>query len=84
MARLCKFLHTAGSIGLLGSMACLLAILTILPAPQSDLSAYDAFRQAMLVIGNFVFFPAMLITLLAGMASMALNRHYQSVGWVWA
>ncbi len=46
MRRLLKFLHTMGSIGLMGAMAALLVMFSVAP-PPSQLAGYALIRGAM-------------------------------------
>ncbi|MEN3285809.1 MAG: hypothetical protein V7634_109 [Bradyrhizobium sp.] len=84
MRRLMKFLHTMGAIGLMGAMACLLALLGITPAPSEELARYAELRAAMAAITNWVFFPSLGVTLVAGLLAIAVNRAYHSAGWALA
>jgi hypothetical protein len=78
-----KFLHTIGAIGLMGAMACLLVLLSFIPAPTS-LSEYALMRAAMGGIATWIFLPSLGLTLVAGLLAIAVNRTYQSAGWAWA
>jgi hypothetical protein len=78
-----KFLHTIGAIGLMGAMACLLVLLSFIPAPTS-LSEYALMRAAMGGIATWTFLPSLGLTLVAGLLAIAVNRTYQSAGWAWA
>jgi hypothetical protein len=82
MRRLIKFLHTMGAIGLMGSMACLLVLLRVTPAPTS-LSEYALMRAAMGAIASWIFLPSLGLTLTAGMLAIALNPAYHNAGWAW-
>ena len=82
MRRLMKFLHTMGAIGLMGAMACLVALLCFLPSPAS-LSEYALMRAAMGGIATWIFLPSFGLTLVSGLLAMALNRGYQNAGWAW-
>jgi len=82
MRRLLKFMHTIGAIGLMGSMACLLVLLALSPAPTS-LAEYALIRGAMGAIATWVFQPSLLLTLVAGLLAIALNRTYHNAGWAW-
>ncbi len=87
MRRLLKFLHTMGAIGLMGAMMCLLVLLSITPAPQSSpssLAEYSLMRGAMAAIAKWVFMPALALTLIAGLLSVAFNRAFHNAGWAWA
>lgn len=79
---LMKFLHTIGAIGLMGSMAALLVMLGALP-PKTALSEYAAMRGAMGAIATWVFFPSLALTLIAGLASIAVVRAFHNAGWAW-
>jgi len=83
MRRLTKFLHTMGAIGLMGASACLLVLLSFLPAPTA-LSEYALMRAAMGGIATWIFLPSLGLTLIAGLLAMAFTRAYQSAGWAWA
>jgi hypothetical protein len=78
-----KFMHTMGAIGLMGSEACLLALLSFIPAPTS-ISEYALMRAAMGGIATWIFLPSFGLTLIAGLLAMAVNRAYHSAGWAWA
>lgn len=77
-----KFLHTIGAVGLMGSMACLLVLLSITP-PPSSLSQYAMMRGAMSHIATWIFLPSLGLTLVAGLLAIAVNRAYHSAGWAW-
>jgi hypothetical protein len=78
-----KFLHTMGAIGLMGSMACLLVLLSFTPSPHS-LSEYALMRGTMAAIAKWIFLPSLALTLIAGMLAIAMNRAFQNAGWAWA
>ncbi len=82
MRRSLKFLHTLGAIGLLGSMGCLLAMLSVTP-PPSALVEYAAMRRAMGAVATWIFFPSLGVTLVAGLLAIGLNRAYHNAGWAW-
>ena len=78
-----KFMHTMGAVGQLGSMACLLVLLSFTPAPTS-LSEYALMRGAMGGIAMWIFLPSLGLVLITGLLAIALNGAYQSAGWAWA
>lgn len=82
MRRLLKFLHTMGAIGLMGAMACLLVLLALSPAP-ARLSEYAMMRGAMGTIATWIYLPSFVLTLVAGLLAIALNRAYHNAGWAW-
>lgn len=81
--RLIKFLHTIGAIGQIGAMACLLVLLSFVPAP-TQLSEYATMRGAMGGIATWIFLPSLGLVLISGLLAIALNRAYHSAGWAWA
>jgi hypothetical protein len=80
--RLLKFLHTMGSIGLMGAMASLLVLLALTPSP-TELPAYAQMRGAMGAIATWIFFPSLGLTLVGGLLAMAVNRGTHNAGWAW-
>jgi uncharacterized membrane protein len=83
MRRLTKFLHTIGAIGFMGALACLLVLLSRVPAPTST-SEYALIRAAMSGIATWIFLPSLMLTLIAGLLAIALNRAYHNAGWALA
>ena len=83
MRRLLKFLHTMGAIGLTGSMACLIVLMSVSP-PPSSLAEYAMMRGAMAAIAKWILFPSLGLTLIAGLLAFAANRAFHNAGWAWA
>lgn len=83
MRRFVKFVHTMGAIGMMGAIASLLVLLCFLPEPKSSVAEYAKMRLAMAGISNWIFLPSLVLTLIAGLLSIAVTRAYQDVGWVW-
>ena len=83
MRRLVKFLHTLGSVGLMGSMATLLVLMHDTP-PPTDLAGYALMRGAMAGVATWVFFPSLALTLMAGLLALGINRAFHNAGWAWA
>ena len=77
-----KFLHTIGAIGMMGAMACLVAMLGVLPEP-ARLAEHAALRGAMGTIATWILLPSLALTLVAGLLAMAASRGYQNAGWAW-
>lgn len=82
LRRSLKFLHTLGAIGLLGSMACLLVMLSVTPSTGS-LVEYASMRRAIGAVATWIFFPSLGLTLVAGLLAIGLNRGYHNAGWAW-
>lgn len=82
MRHLLKFLHTLGAIGLIGAMAALLVLSRMAPPPAA-LEGYALLRGAMGVIATWIFFPSLVVTLIAGLLAIAYSRAYQNAGWAW-
>jgi hypothetical protein len=83
MRRLMKFMHTMGAIGLMGAMACLLALVILCPPPTS-LPQYAMMRGAMGSIATWIFLPSLALTLVAGLLAIGVNPAFHSAGWAWA
>ncbi len=83
MRRLAKFLHTIGAIGLMGAMATLLVLIRCTPSP-TNLAGYAEMRGAMSEIVTWIFFPALALTLIAGLLAIGINRAFHNAGWAWA
>lgn len=81
MRRLLKFLHTMGAIGLMGSMASLLAMAAVLPDPESALTEYTAIISSMCTISLWVFAPSLAMTIVSGLFSMAATPAFHDAGW---
>jgi len=81
--RAMKFLHTMGAVGQIGAMACLLVLLSFVPAPTS-LSEYSLMRGAMGGIATWIFLPSLGLVLITGLLAIAFNPGYHSAGWAWA
>jgi hypothetical protein len=82
LRRLLKFLHTLGAVGLTGSMACLLVVLGLEPAPAS-VAGQAAVVGAMAQIAGWVFLPSLALTLISGLLAIAATPGYHDAGWVW-
>ena len=81
-----------GAVGLLGAMACLLVLISVLPPKASlagsslagsSLAGYAAIRGAMGVIATWIFLPSLGLSLLAGLLAIAVNRAFHNAGWAW-
>jgi hypothetical protein len=82
LRRLLKFLHTIGAIGLMGALACLVAIGSDVPPPGA-LASYAQFRGAEAAIASGIVLPSLALTLAAGLLSIAVTRAFHSAGWAW-
>lgn len=82
MRRLLKFLHTMGSIGLMGAMAAFLVMFSVTP-PPSQLAGYALIRGAMGAVATWIFLPSLALVLIAGLLAMALHPVYRIAGWAW-
>jgi hypothetical protein len=77
-----KFLHTMGAIGLMGGMACLVAVISVSP-PLSSPPAYAATVGVMSVIATWILFPALAVTLISGLLAIAVNPGFHDAAWAW-
>ena len=72
-----------GAIGLMGSMASLLVLLSLAPPPDA-LAEYALIRGAMGSIATWIFFPSLGLTLIAGLIALGYSKAYHNAGWAWA
>ncbi len=66
----------------MGSMASLLAILSLTPAPTS-LPQYALMRGAMAEIATWIVLPSLVATLVAGLLAIAVTPAFHDAGWAW-
>lgn len=82
MRRFLKFSHTIGAIGMMGALACLLALLWFAPPPAAA-EGYAAARAGMGAIAKWVFMPSLGLTLIAGLLAIAASPAFHNAGWAW-
>jgi hypothetical protein len=80
--RFLKFSHTIGAIGMMGALACLLALLWFAPPPTSP-EGYAAARAGMGAVAKWVFMPSLGLTLIAGLLAIAASPVFHNAGWAW-
>jgi hypothetical protein len=66
----------------MGAIASLLVLMSFSPPPTS-LAGYALMREAMAEIATWIFFPSIVLTLIAGLLAIAANRAYHDAGWAW-
>ena len=66
----------------MGAIAALLVLMSFSPPPTS-LAGYALMRGAMAEIATWIFFPSFVLTLIAGLLAIAVNRPYHNAGWAW-
>ena len=67
----------------MGSMACLVALISFAPPPTLA-SGYVSTCAAMAAIAKWVFFPSLVLTLIAGLLAIAASPIFHNAGWAWA
>lgn len=72
-----------GAIGMLGSMVCLMVVLALMVDPNDDLTTYAAQRGVMNAVAGWILLPALGITIVSGLLSMAVVKGYHNAGWAW-
>ena len=82
MRRFLKFAHTLGAIGMMGALACLLALLWFAPPPAAP-EGYAAARAGMGAVAKWVFMPSLGLTLIAGLLAIAASPAFHNAGWAW-
>ena len=84
MRKLLKFGHSMTAITFLGSVVVLWVFHQYLPQPVEALEIYVAERQVMERVASLVMMPSLLLSLLCGLASMAVVPGYHGAPWAWA
>jgi hypothetical protein len=72
-----------GAIGLMGSIACLLVLMSVAPPPAS-MAGYALMHGAMAAIATWIFFPSLALALMSGLLAIAVTPGYHNAGWAWA
>ena len=81
--KILKFGHTMTGMAFLGSIIVLWVFHQHLAAPGDSLDIYNAQRQVMDRIATLVLMPSLLISLLFGLASLAMVQSFHSAPWAW-
>ena len=82
LSRTMKLLHTVGTVGLAGAVACYLLLLHGAPEP-SAIEAYVTVREAIARVCRWLLLPSMLIVLTSGLLAMAVHRPFLDKRWAW-
>jgi hypothetical protein len=78
---LLKALHALGAIGVMGSLAVTVVLITkSVPEPMAD---YAALRRGIVLINQWLLVPSLLIVLVSGLLAIAATEAYKSAGWAW-
>jgi hypothetical protein len=72
-----------GAIGFMGSLAALVVLAGLAPAPAS-LSGYALIRSAMAEIAAWIILPSIGLTLIPGLMAIAVAPALHNAGWAWA
>jgi uncharacterized membrane protein len=81
MKRLFKALHTLGSVGLMGGYFTVAILVSTAPLRPPEAAA--AVLGAVDVVCTWLLLPAMLVTVLSGLWSIAVHRAFADAPWVW-
>jgi hypothetical protein len=76
-----KFLHEIGAIGILGSFAACIVLLTT--APTNSPVAFAAVLQGIASISKWLLTPSLAIVLVSGLLAIAANEAYMNAAWAW-
>ncbi len=71
-----------GAVGLVGSMASLIVLVSLAPPPTA-LADYAMIRGAMDEIARWIVLPSLVLTLTAGLLAIAASRAFHNAGWAW-
>jgi hypothetical protein len=67
----------------MGAIASLIVLMSFAPPPTS-LAEYALTYDAMAEIATWIFYPSLVITLIAGLLAIAANSAFHNAGWVGA
>ena len=81
LRRVLKILHEIGSIGMVGTLATCIVLITF--APTQSPVAYAALRQEILALTKWLLVPSLVLVLISGLLAIAANRSYMDAGWAW-
>lgn len=81
-ARAIKTLHQRGAIGVMGSLAC--CVVLVSTASQDSLAGYAAVRAGIDVIARWVLISSILFVLVSGLLALVATEAYKNSGRTWA
>jgi hypothetical protein len=81
LKRMLKALHEIGAVGVMGSYAAWIILLT--RVPTDSLAAYAAVRRAIAAIAQWLLIPSLGLVLVSGMLAIAATAAYKDAGWAW-
>ena len=76
-----KALHEVGGIGVMGSFACCIVLLT--KAPARSAAAFAVIQQSILSITQWLLLPSLAIVLISGLLAIAATDAFKDAGWAW-
>lgn len=80
-ARILKILHQLGAVGVMGSLAC--CVVLVSTAPKDSLAGYAAVRAGIDAIASWILVPSLMITLISGLLAIAVTKAFMDTGWAW-
>ncbi len=81
MRRLLKFLHEVGAIGVMGSFAACMVLLST--APADSLIGYAAVLRGISYISRWLLVPSLALVLISGLLAIAATESYKNAAWAW-
>jgi Predicted integral membrane protein (DUF2269) len=81
MKRTLKLLHVLGAMGVTGSFAASIVLLTF--APATSPVAFAAVRASIAMISKWLLVPSLALVLISGLLAIAVNRAFHDAGWAW-
>lgn len=82
MKKTFKFLHTLGSVGMLGALAGMLVMHSLFPAP-GDAVELATLRLANARLAEWLLLPSLGLVLVSGLLAMAVGPGFHNAGWAW-
>jgi hypothetical protein len=81
LKRVLKALHEIGAVGVMGSYAAWLVLITTVPT--DSLVAYAAVRRGISAIAQWLLVPSLGLVLVSGLLAIAATTAYKDAGWAW-
>jgi hypothetical protein len=82
MRKTLKLLHVLGTAGMLGALAAMLILHSLLPGPV-DINDYVQLRLVIARIAEWLLLPSLGVVLVSGLLAMAAGKLFHNAGWAW-
>ncbi len=81
MRRWIKATHEIGAVGMMGSLATCVVLVTSM-SPDAP-AQFAAVRHAIVLVHKYLYVPSLALALISGLIAIALTAAYRDAGWAW-